>query len=120
MSSLDSIISFSNEILDLYGKTPDNVKLLLEKKRLEVLSNILYLKNINDTKLFIELTLNENMSQIEGIGIKLFELTYKLSKDFTLAFKDGFIKIKLLKKEKDWLITLNELLHTLKEDYHDR
>ena len=61
LSSLDSIINFSNEILDLYGKTPDNVKLLLEKKRLEVLSDILYLKNINDTKLFIELTLNENM-----------------------------------------------------------
>lgn len=120
LSSLDSIINFSNEILDLYGKTPDNVKLLLEKKRLEVLSNILYLKNINDTKLFIELTLNENMSNIDGIGIKLFELTYKLSKDFTLSFKDGYIKIKLLKKEKTWLITLNELLHTLKEDYYDR
>jgi transcription-repair coupling factor (superfamily II helicase) len=43
LSSLDSIINFSNEILDLYGKTPDNVKLLLEKKRLEVLSDILYL-----------------------------------------------------------------------------
>lgn len=120
LSSLDSIINFSNEILDLYGKTPDNVKLLLEKKRLEVLSNILYLKNINDTKLFIELTLNEDMSKIDGIGIKLFELTYKLSKDFTLSFKDGYIKIKLLKKEKNWLITLNELLHTLKEDYYDR
>ena len=118
LSSLDSIINFSNEILDLYGKTPDNVKLLLEKKRLEVLSDILYLKNINDTKLFIELTLNENMSNIDGIGIKLFELTYKLSKDFTLSFKDGFIKIKLLKKEKNWLITLNELLHTLKDDYY--
>ena len=120
LSSLDSIINFSNEILDLYGKTPDNVKLLLEKKRLEVLSDILYLKNINDTKLFIELTLNENMSNIDGIGIKLFELTYKLSKDFTLSFKDGFIKIKLLKKEKNWLITLNELLHILKESYYDR
>ena len=120
LSSLDSIINFSNEILDLYGKTPDNVKLLLEKKRLEVLSDILYLKNINDTKLFIELTLNDNMSNIDGIGIKLFELTYKLSKDFTLSFKDGYIKIKLLKKEKNWLITLNELLHTLKEDYYDR
>lgn len=120
LSSLDSIINFSNEILDLYGKTPDNVKLLLEKKRLEVLSDILYLKNINDTKLFIELTLNKNMSNIDGIGIKLFELTYKLSKDFTLSFKDGYIKIKLLKKEKNWLITLNELLHTLKEDYYDR
>ena len=120
LSSLDSIINFSNEILDLYGKTPDNVKLLLEKKRLEVLSDILYLKNINDTKLFIELTLNENMSNIDGIGIKLFELTYKLSKDFTLSFKDGYIKIKLLKKEKTWLITLNELLHTLKEGYYDR
>ena len=118
LSSLDSIINFSNEILDLYGKTPDNVKLLLDKKRLEVLSDILYLKNINDTKLFIELTLNENMSNIDGIGIKLFELTYKLSKDFTLSFKDGFIKIKLLKKEKNWLITLNELLHTLKDDYY--
>ena len=120
LSSLDSIINFSNEILDLYGKTPDNVKLLLEKKRLEVLSDILYLKNINDTKLFIELTLNKNMSNIDGIGIKLFELTYKLSKDFTLSFKDGYIKIKLLKKEKNWLITLNELLHILKEDYYDR
>ena len=120
LSSLDSIINFSNEILDLYGKTPDNVKLLLEKKRLEVLSDILYLKNINDTKLFIELTLNENMSNIDGIGIKLFELTYKLSKDFTLSFKDGYIKIKLLKKEKTWLITLNELLHTLKESYYDQ
>ena len=119
LSNLKEIIDFSNEILDLYGKTPDNVKLLLEKKRLEILSNVLYIKNIYDTKLFIELTLNEDMSKIDGIGIKLFELTYNLSKDFSLSFKDGYIKIKLLKKEKNWLIILNELLNNIKETYYD-
>ena len=33
-----------------------------------------------------------------------------LSKDFSLAFKEGYIKIKLLKKEKDWLTTLNNFI----------
>ena len=120
LKTLDSIVNFSNEIEDLYGKIPLNVNLLLEKKRLEVFSDLLYLEKINDTKTFIELTLNKETSQIDGIGIKLFELTYKLSKDFSLSFKDGFIKIKLLKKEKNWLSILNSLLKFLKEEYCDR
>lgn len=119
LKTLDSIVNFSNEIEDLYGKIPLNVNLLLEKKRLEIFSELLYLEKINDTKTFIELTLNKETSQIDGIGIKLFELTYKLSKDFSLSFKDGFIKIKLLKKEKNWLSILNSLLKFLKEEYCD-
>ena len=117
LSSLESIISFSNEIEDLYGKIPLNVNLLLEKKRLEIFSDILYLEKINDSKSFIELTLNKETSKIDGIGIKLFELTYKLSKDFSLSFKEGFIKIKLLKKDKNWLSLLNSLLKVIKEEY---
>ena len=93
--------------------------MLLEKKRLEVFNDLLYLNNIIDTKSFIEVTLNEKMSSIDGIGIKLFELTYKLSKDFSLSFKGGVIKIKLLKKDNNWLTILNELLNNIKEDYHD-
>ena len=60
------------------------------------------------------------MSNIDGIGIKLFDLTYKLSKNFSLTFKGGFIKIKLLKKEDNWLSLINTLLNHLKEEYNDR
>ena len=119
LSTIQEIIDFTNEIKDLYGKIPLNVNLLLEKKRLEVFNDLLYLNNIIDTKSFIEVTLNEKMSSIDGIGIKLFELTYKLSKDFSLSFKGGVIKIKLLKKDNNWLTLLNELLNNIKEDYHD-
>lgn len=119
LSTIQEIIDFTNEIKDLYGKIPLNVNLLLEKKRLEVFNDLLYLNNIIDTKSFIEVTLNEKMSSIDGIGIKLFELTYKLSKNFSLSFKGGVIKIKLLKKDNNWLTLLNELLNNIKEDYHD-
>ena len=118
--SLESLINFTKEIEDLYGKIPLNVNLLLEKKRLELFNDLLYLKNIVDTKTSIEITLNEEMSNIDGIGIKLFDLTYKLSKNFSLTFKGGFIKIKLLKKEDNWLSLINTLLNHLKEEYNDR
>ncbi len=117
--SLYDIINFSNEIEDLYGKIPLNVKLLLEKKRLEILSSILFIEKLNDTKDYIELVFNKDTSSTEGIGIKLFELTYKLSKDFSLSFKNGFIKVKLLKNDKNWLELLNILLISIKEEYFE-
>ena len=118
LSNLKEIENFEIEIEDLYGKIPLNVKLLLEKKHLEILGDILYIKNIVDTKQHIEVTLNKETSSIDGIGIKLFDWTYKLSKDFNLSFKDGLIKIKLLKKEKNWISIMNSLLIQIKEEYY--
>ena len=118
LSSITEIENFEIEIEDLYGKIPLNVKLLLEKKHLEILGDILYIKNIVDSKQHIEVTLNNETSSIDGIGIKLFEWTYKLSKDFNLSFKDGLIKIKLLKKEKNWISLMNSLLKQIKEEYY--
>ena len=118
LSSITEIENFEIEIEDLYGKIPLNVKLLLEKKHLEILGDILYIKNIVDSKQHIEVTLNNETSSIDGIGIKLFEWTYKLSKDFILSFKDGLIKIKLLKKEKNWISLMNSLLKQIKEEYY--
>ena len=119
LSNLNEVIECENEINDLYGKIPINVKLLLEKKRLEILNDLLYISKITDTKEFIEISLSKEMSSIDGIGIKLFELTYELSKNFSLSFKNC-IKIKLMKKEKNWLAILNNLLMEIKEKYYDR
>ena len=50
---------------------------------------------------------------LDGIGIHLFELTMKISKNFKLDFKVKKITLTLLKKNEHWLLELNTFLEKL-------
>ena len=111
VKNLEQLNELENQIKDIYGKMPTNVTLLIEKKRMDVLSSIDKVEKIKDDKEFIDVYLVKKLSNKDGIGIKLFELANRLDcKNINLSFKKDNIKIRVKKINNEWIYYINEIL----------
>ena len=113
IKSLKDLDELTTSLNDIYGKIPKSVSLLLQKQRLDILERYLFIKRAQDTKESIVLYFESDLAMLDGIGIHLFELTMKISKNFKLDFKMKKITLTLLKKNDHWLLELNTLLEKL-------
>ena len=111
VKTLEQLNELENEIKDIYGKMPQNVTLLVEKKRMDVLSDTNKVEKIKDDREFIDVYLAKELSNKDGIGIKLFELANRLDyKNINLSFRKDNIKIRVKKIENEWIYYINEIL----------
>jgi transcription-repair coupling factor (superfamily II helicase) len=96
VKTLEQLEELENQIKDIYGKMPSNVVLLIEKKRMDVLASNDKVERIKDDKEFIDIYLAKELSNKDGIGIKLFELANRLDyKNIVLSFRKDNIKIRI-------------------------
>ena len=111
VKTLEQLSELESQIKDIYGKMPTNVVLLVEKKRLDVLSSCDKVEKIKDDKEFIDVYLSKEISNKDGIGIKLFELANRLDyKNIVLSFRKDNIKIRIKKINNEWIYYINEIL----------
>lgn len=113
IKSLKELDELSTSLNDIYGKIPNSVSLLLQKQRLDILERYLFIERAQDTKESIVLHFKNDLAMLDGIGVYLFELTMKISKNFKLDFKMKQITLTLLKKNEHWLLELNKFLEKL-------
>ena len=113
LHTLKELDEYSSSLNDIYGKIPNSVNLLLQKQRLDILEQYLFISRAQDTKESIVLHFENDLVMLDGIGIHLFELTMKISKNFKLDFKVKKITLTLLKKNEHWLLELNTFLEKL-------
>ena len=111
VKTLNELEELEKEIKDIYGKMPSNVILLVEKKRMDVLSSHDKVEKIKDDREFIDIYLSKELSNKDGIGIKLFELANRLDyKNIILSFRKDNIKIRIKKINNEWIYYINEIL----------
>jgi transcription-repair coupling factor (superfamily II helicase) len=111
VKTLEQLEELENQIKDIYGKMPSNVVLLIEKKRMDVLASNDKVERIKDDKEFIDIYLAKELSNKDGIGIKLFELANRLDyKNIVLSFRKDNIKIRIKKVSNEWIYYINEIL----------
>jgi len=114
VKSLQELEELEIKIKDIYGKMPQNVSLLIEKKRMDVLSSHDKVERIKDDKEFIDVYLSKELSNKDGIGIKLFELASRLDyKNIVLSFRKDNIKIRIKKINNEWIYYINEILKSI-------
>ena len=110
-TDLKQLEEVENDIKDIYGKMPNNVLLLIEKKRMDILSSHDKVEKISDTKEYIDIYLAKELSKKDGIGIKLFDIVNVLDyKNITLSFRKEQIKIRIKKVNDKWIYYINEIL----------
>lgn len=111
VKTLEQLDELENQIKDIYGKMPSNVVLLIEKKRMDVLASTNKVEKVKDDRDFIDVYLSKEMSNKDGIGIKLFELANRLDyKNIILSFRKDNIKIRVKKINNEWIYYINEIL----------
>ena len=101
------------EITDNYGTLPKSVKMLFEKKRLDILLNESYVEGFEENPKLIKIQCTKYFSQYAD-GVKLFDAMNKVSREIQIRFHNGFIYITLPKKTR-WLITLIKMLEELEQ-----
>ncbi|WP_296875041.1 TRCF domain-containing protein [Thomasclavelia sp.] len=113
VTSINAIDHLKSEFIDYYGKLPDEVAMLIEKRKLDILAASSIVDDISEVKDKIEVTFTKQYSQ-ELKGEQLFELVNRL---FTRpGFKQSGGQIKLiLPKSDQWLERINQLITTLNE-----
>ena len=111
VKTLEQLEELEKQIKDIYGRMPQNVTLLIEKKRMDVLASNDKVERIKDDKEFIDIYLAKELSNKDGIGIRLFEIANRLDyKNIILSFKKENIKIRIKKINNEWIYYINEIL----------
>lgn len=87
---------YEDKILDEFGQLPKSVKVLFEKKRLEILINSEDVEKYREVKGQIEIVFSQ-MFSAHVDGVKLFEIFTTISKDITLRYTDQKIIVRLPK-----------------------
>lgn len=106
--NLPGLIKLQDEISDRYGRLPQSVKLLFEKKRAEIMLNSHVYERFDELEKECRLVLSESYSQNVD-GVKLFESIMNLSGDIKLKYNRKRITLLFLKR-KNWLPLLMEAM----------
>lgn len=102
------LLAFVEEIQDNYGKLPNAVSMLVEKKRLDILINEPHVEDFKELPQQLRVEFTREWSD-EVDGVKLFEMMTTLCRDALLRYANHRIVL-LLPKQKNWLALVIEVL----------
>lgn len=109
--TISAIDHLKTEFIDYYGKLPDEVAALIEKRKLDILASSKIIDILEEKKGNIEITFSSDYSK-NVKGDQLFELVNRLFTRPRFKQIDNKIAI-VLPKGDQWLNRLNELISTL-------
>lgn len=109
--TIKAIDHLKTEFIDYYGKLPDEVAALIEKRKLDILASSKIIDILEEKKGNIEITFSSDYSK-NVKGDQLFELVNRLFTRPRFKQIDNKIAI-VLPKGDQWLNRLNELISTL-------
>lgn len=107
VNTLDELEEEKDNIRDVYGKIPEEVELLLIKRKLEIYLNYYCFESLKEFETNIQLVLSEKFSMIEGIGSSLFTALISLLKYLKISYIDKKINISISKNSDYVFVLLN-------------
>lgn len=114
IDTLESLVQVEKEITDRFGSISEDIKVYMYQELFEKLANKLNIKNIRQTKNFIEIRLPKKLTE-KLDGTDLFYKVNDISKMFRFSMKNGYMYITLdiVKLEKHFIYYLVELVEIL-------
>ncbi|MBQ1827035.1 MAG: transcription-repair coupling factor, partial [Erysipelotrichaceae bacterium] len=112
-ATIRQLQTLEEEISDRYGKLPGAVKLLFEKRRMELMLASDRFESFDELARECRLTLSPQFSQSLD-GVKLFERIIRLSGDIKLKYTQGRIILSFVKK-KNWFDTVTKAMAIIEE-----
>ena len=113
LNSFEELEAFRTEIIDQYGRLPQEVDSLFEKRRLDILVNDPSIDCYKELSGRHQITFSEQFSQSVD-GVKLFKLFSDISKDIDLRYTNNRI-IASLPQSRESLKTVLRMITESKE-----
>ncbi len=107
--SVEQLNITRQKIIDIYGKMPESVELLIEKRRIDIASTEACVKTLSERPNSIEIVLSDEYTKIRGIGNILFECLIPYIRFTKVLYKNHEFYI-TMQKDKKWLQNLRNIL----------
>lgn len=114
ISSIAQLELFKRKLKDIYGKLPQQVQLLIRKRKIDILGSHPYIDEMKEEMGSIVITLTKEASAINKIGIILFEKLGVIAKNIKASFINRQIKMRLMKSH-NFLEELEKVLEIVSE-----
>lgn len=114
--TLEALNQTKKKIRDIYGRLPDEVELLLKKRKIDILANNGPFKSLIDRREYIEIQLTPAFSTLSRIGIVLFDALANYLNDLRVLLVKKVLILKLYKNDK-WLTKLEDILNIIIDLY---
>ena len=110
--SVEALLRIKARTRDIFGKLPDEVNKLFQKRNIDLLKQDARVDRMSDNPKSIELVLSKDYINIRGIGNILFEAMIPYLKTIKVSYIKNEFKI-LIMKNSGWLDTLEKILESL-------
>ncbi len=115
VKSLKELDELKKKVRDVYGRLPDSVNLLFEKRELLfVVNNDNAFDTLSEQNDYIDLILSKEFSNIDSIGVYLFKLLSMYLKYIKVTYRDKQIRIRLNKTDK-WFMQLKTIVQIISD-----
>lgn len=110
------VVRFSKKIRDIYGRIPDEVRLLMEKKKLDLLSDFEEFDEVKDFPNRLDIRMSAIFTSIDGIANALFEAVVPYLHSLKVSFYHKTLVLSVEKKA-DWLATAYKVMKATHKTY---
>lgn len=114
ISTLTNLDIFKEKLKDIYGKLPQEVELLLRKRKIDILGSSVYIESMVEENGGATIVLTKDASKINKIGVRLFENLGGTASYVRANFVDGKIRLRL-NKTVNYLDHLEKLLEAIND-----
>ncbi len=114
LNKLPQLELFKTKLIDIYGKVPQEVSLLLQKRKIDILASCTLIDQFFEENGNAIVILTKDASSISKIGIVLFEKLGSEAKKVQATFINRQIKLRLLKSS-TFVNDLEKLLTVINE-----
>ena len=97
---------------DIYGKIPNEVSLLLNKRRIDLLMENEEFETVNEYTDFVDIVLSKKFTEISGIGSHLFEAIAPYLAKVTVTYIQKILKVRI-KKVDNWIKDLEVVVECI-------
>jgi len=97
---------------DVYGRLPEEVNLLIQKKRIDIYSTQEEFTSVEEYDTYVDILMSDTFSRINGIGTELFNLMVPYLSVLKVTFLEKQLRLRIT-KTKDWLNDLEKIVKSI-------
>ena len=120
IKTMEQLGSFQKKMKDIYGKLPEEVVLLITKKRIDILGEKEEFESLEEYDDRVVISLSDHFSRIDGIGNDLFNLVVPYLSFIRAGFSGKKLSITVKKVNDDWINDLEKVMKAVDKAYINR
>ena len=109
--TVEELHRLMDEVRDLFGKLPNEVRLLFEKKQLDLLAAQPYVEDFKETPRELRIIFTKEWSDHVD-GVKLFERMNQISRLIRLGYAEGKVSLIIPKSRRQLEISIEALMES--------